>query len=71
MDHLLPELFRIEIGSLWLLRGLLRWTAIGLGMALGGLVLLLFWSIAGLDGFVEELARRAPSVHARHIRGNR
>ena len=70
MDQLLPEFTRIEIGSLGLLRGLLRWAAIGLGMALGGLVLLLFWSVAALDGFQEAIARRVPSVHGRYGRGN-
>ena len=60
MQYLNTSLIWIESGSLQAVRGLLRFTAIGLGMTAGALLLALFWSVGALGGFLDSL-----TVHAK------
>jgi hypothetical protein len=68
MQYLSASLIWIELSSLQTARGLLRFTAIGLGMTAGALVLGLFWSVGTLGGFLDSLTAHAPSERLAHIK---
>lgn len=71
MNSLMSMLFHAETGSLWLLTNLFRVTAVSLSMAVGGFVLLLFWSADVTRSLLEGLVERGSAGHAQGIKGSR
>jgi hypothetical protein len=70
MNNLSSLLFHAKTGSLWLLQGLLRGAVISLGMALGGTVLLLFWSAGATSALLEALTEQGPAARVQRSNGS-
>jgi hypothetical protein len=71
MNSLSLLLFHAETASLLLLHGLLRIAVITLGMAMGGIVLLLFWSAGGISAWLEVLTEHGSAGRTQGIKGVR
>ncbi|HEV2333288.1 MAG TPA: hypothetical protein VGV16_09020 [Gammaproteobacteria bacterium] len=61
MKSLHLNFLALEIGSLWLLRGLVKASAVGLGMAIAATLLVLFWFGSALSEALDAISEHVRS----------